>query len=244
MWSDDGRPVARRRRPDQGDRDPGHRRRDGGEPVDGAYVRLLDATGEFTAEVPTSATGQFRFFAAPGDLDAAHARAEGRAGRPQGRRDAGPGRRPRDRPRRLIRTAHDRIATKAPTRRLRAGPVRLRGSLGPPRAEASSRWPRSARSVSRRSSTPVTSTRRSSARERARSPRRRRRLAAVDRLPGIKLDLDAQLALLEQMLPLRGPAVVGAAPTASTATTTRTATTSTRTRSSTRCCCGTCVRAG
>ncbi len=38
-----------------------------GEPVDGAYVRLHDATGEFTAEVPTSATGQFRFFAAPGD---------------------------------------------------------------------------------------------------------------------------------------------------------------------------------
>ncbi len=37
-----------------------------GEPVGGAYVRLLDTTGEFTAEVPTSATGQFRFFAAPG----------------------------------------------------------------------------------------------------------------------------------------------------------------------------------
>lgn len=38
----------------------------GGEPVAGAYVRLLDGSGEFTAEVPTSATGQFRFFAAPG----------------------------------------------------------------------------------------------------------------------------------------------------------------------------------
>ena len=38
----------------------------GGEPVGGAYVRLLDSTGEFTAEVPTSATGHFRFFAAPG----------------------------------------------------------------------------------------------------------------------------------------------------------------------------------
>jgi hypothetical protein len=37
-----------------------------GEPVGNAYVRLLDRTGEFTAEVPTSATGQFRFFAAPG----------------------------------------------------------------------------------------------------------------------------------------------------------------------------------
>lgn len=36
-----------------------------GEPVRG-YVRLLDSTGEFTAEVPTSATGAFRFFAAPG----------------------------------------------------------------------------------------------------------------------------------------------------------------------------------
>lgn len=37
-----------------------------GEPVTNAYVRLLDGGGEFTAEVPTSATGQFRFFAAPG----------------------------------------------------------------------------------------------------------------------------------------------------------------------------------
>ena len=40
--------------------------RNGGEPVAGAYVRLLDATGEFTAEVVTSPAGQFRFFAAPG----------------------------------------------------------------------------------------------------------------------------------------------------------------------------------
>src|SRR5512138_2704307 len=40
--------------------------RAGQEPVPGAYVRLLDATGEFTAEVVTSAAGQFRFFAAPG----------------------------------------------------------------------------------------------------------------------------------------------------------------------------------
>jgi hypothetical protein len=38
----------------------------GGAPVAGAYVRLLDASGEFTAEVVTSAAGQFRFFAAPG----------------------------------------------------------------------------------------------------------------------------------------------------------------------------------
>lgn len=38
-----------------------------GEPVGNAYVRLLDRSGEFTAEVPTSATGQFRFFAGPGE---------------------------------------------------------------------------------------------------------------------------------------------------------------------------------
>jgi hypothetical protein len=38
-----------------------------GEPVPNAYVRLLDRTGEFTAEVPTSATGHFRFFAGNGD---------------------------------------------------------------------------------------------------------------------------------------------------------------------------------
>ena len=37
------------------------RRSEGGdEPVSNAYVRLLDRTGEFTAEVPTSATGHFR----------------------------------------------------------------------------------------------------------------------------------------------------------------------------------------
>ena len=41
--------------------------RAGTDPVAGAYVRLLDATGEFTAEVVTSAAGQFRFFAAPGN---------------------------------------------------------------------------------------------------------------------------------------------------------------------------------
>jgi hypothetical protein len=39
----------------------------GQEPVGNAYVRLLDRTGEFTAEVPTSATGHFRFFAGPGN---------------------------------------------------------------------------------------------------------------------------------------------------------------------------------
>jgi len=41
--------------------------RRGGEGVPGAYVRLLDGTGEFTAEVQTSATGYFRFYAAAGD---------------------------------------------------------------------------------------------------------------------------------------------------------------------------------
>ncbi|GAA4672785.1 DUF1416 domain-containing protein [Nocardioides nanhaiensis] len=38
-----------------------------GEPVGNAYVRLLDRSGEFTAEVPTSATGHFRFFAGEGE---------------------------------------------------------------------------------------------------------------------------------------------------------------------------------
>lgn len=38
-----------------------------GAPVAGAYVRLLDTTDEFTAEVVTSPEGEFRFFAAPGN---------------------------------------------------------------------------------------------------------------------------------------------------------------------------------
>ncbi|GGM73324.1 hypothetical protein GCM10012275_49920 [Longimycelium tulufanense] len=37
-----------------------------GTPVAGAFVRLLDASGEFTAEVVSAETGDFRFFAAPG----------------------------------------------------------------------------------------------------------------------------------------------------------------------------------
>ncbi|MGH3901668.1 MAG: DUF1416 domain-containing protein [Pseudonocardiaceae bacterium] len=40
--------------------------RTAGEPVAGAFVRLLDSTGEFTAEVVSSASGAFRFYAAPG----------------------------------------------------------------------------------------------------------------------------------------------------------------------------------
>ena len=37
-----------------------------GSPFGGPYVRLLDSTGEFTAEVQSSATGYFRFYAAAG----------------------------------------------------------------------------------------------------------------------------------------------------------------------------------
>ncbi len=39
----------------------------GGSPVGGAFVRLLDAGGEFTAEVVSSSDGHFRFYAAPGE---------------------------------------------------------------------------------------------------------------------------------------------------------------------------------
>ncbi|WP_028938366.1 DUF1416 domain-containing protein [Pseudonocardia spinosispora] len=39
----------------------------GTEPVAGAFVRLLDGGGEFTAEVVSSASGDFRFFAGPGN---------------------------------------------------------------------------------------------------------------------------------------------------------------------------------
>ena len=38
-----------------------------GEPVSTGYVRLLDRSGEFTAEVPVSASGHFRFFAGDGE---------------------------------------------------------------------------------------------------------------------------------------------------------------------------------
>lgn len=38
----------------------------GGAPVERAYVRLLDSSGEFAGEVPTDDAGSFRFFAAPG----------------------------------------------------------------------------------------------------------------------------------------------------------------------------------
>jgi hypothetical protein len=61
----------------------------GGEPVAGAFVRLLDGTGEFTAEVVASPAGQFRFFAAPGTWTV---RALSRAGNGQAELTAdGPG---------------------------------------------------------------------------------------------------------------------------------------------------------
>ena len=52
-----------------------------GAPVGGAYVRLLDSTGEFTAEVVSSPEGDFRFFAAPGDwtIRALHRSGNGQA---------------------------------------------------------------------------------------------------------------------------------------------------------------------
>lgn len=60
-----------------------------GRPVGGAYVRLLDASGEFTAEVVSSPEGDFRFFAAPGSWTV---RALHRSGRGEVRVSAdGPG---------------------------------------------------------------------------------------------------------------------------------------------------------
>jgi hypothetical protein len=37
-----------------------------GQPVAGAFVRLLDRHGDFAGEVVSSAAGEFRFFARPG----------------------------------------------------------------------------------------------------------------------------------------------------------------------------------
>lgn len=61
----------------------------GDAPVAGAYVRLLDGTGEFTAEVVTSATGDYRFFAAPGSWTLSVLHREGKARRSV--QAAGPG---------------------------------------------------------------------------------------------------------------------------------------------------------
>jgi hypothetical protein len=55
---------------------------DDGSPVPAAYVRLLDSTGEFTAEVVTSATGDYRFFAAPGNWTLSVMHNSGRIRRP------------------------------------------------------------------------------------------------------------------------------------------------------------------
>jgi hypothetical protein len=38
-----------------------------GQPVGGAFVRLLNGDGDFAGEVVASAEGHFRFYAAPGD---------------------------------------------------------------------------------------------------------------------------------------------------------------------------------
>ena len=76
------------------------------QPVGNAYVRLLDRTGEFTAEVPTSATGHFRFFAGEGDWTLRtlapqaepvdqHGARRGRLGRRGDRRDLSHRSRPR-----------------------------------------------------------------------------------------------------------------------------------------------------
>jgi Protein of unknown function (DUF1416) len=52
----------------------------GDQPVAGGYVRLLDSGGDFTAEVVTSATGQFRFYARPGDWSVRLVPGSGHAG--------------------------------------------------------------------------------------------------------------------------------------------------------------------
>lgn len=53
----------------------------GDQPVGGAFVRLLDSSGEFTAEVVSSNEGDFRFYAAPGSwtVRALHRNGKGQA---------------------------------------------------------------------------------------------------------------------------------------------------------------------
>jgi hypothetical protein len=60
----------------------------GGAPAGGAYVRLLDSGGEFTAEVVASHEGRFRFFARPGTWTV-RALAPGRSGQAQVTAEAG-----------------------------------------------------------------------------------------------------------------------------------------------------------
>ncbi len=52
----------------------------GAKSIAGAHVRLLDSTGEFTAEVVASPEGSFRFYAGPGTWTV---RALSRAGKGQ-----------------------------------------------------------------------------------------------------------------------------------------------------------------
>jgi FtsP/CotA-like multicopper oxidase with cupredoxin domain len=53
-----------------------------GSPAGGAYVRLLNADGEFAGEVQASDGGDFRFYAAPGSwtVRALHRDGNGQAG--------------------------------------------------------------------------------------------------------------------------------------------------------------------
>ena len=61
----------------------------GADPVAGAFVRLLDGGGDFTAEVVAASDGRFRFYAGPGDWTV---RALSRDGNAQSAvRAAGPG---------------------------------------------------------------------------------------------------------------------------------------------------------
>jgi hypothetical protein len=57
-----------------------------GQSVGGAFVRLLDASDEFTAEVVASATGDFRFFAAVARGQRRRQRGAVGRGHPRGRR--------------------------------------------------------------------------------------------------------------------------------------------------------------
>jgi len=52
-----------------------------GQPVEGAFVRLLDRSGDFVGEVVSSPEGAFRFFAAPGlwTVTALHGAGSGRS---------------------------------------------------------------------------------------------------------------------------------------------------------------------
>src|SRR5690606_40680347 len=81
------------------------------------YVRLLDGTGEFTAEVVSSEAGQFRFFAAPGTWTV---RALSRAGTGQAELKAeGPGIHRRSEERRVGKEGRSRWAAHRATKERR-----------------------------------------------------------------------------------------------------------------------------